>query len=153
MIHHFENITHRQLLEDHSSSGVASMKEIDMITEMMETHGLSQPVMNVLVDYVLKRNQNKLSKNYLETIAAHWSRVKITTAEQAMDIAKREHHMYQQWQQKKQKQTKKSNEVLPKWFKEQKESNKKQPAKQEKSADEIEKDRQELEQFIKSFQK
>ncbi|MBU6080188.1 replication initiation and membrane attachment family protein [Allobacillus halotolerans] len=153
LIHHFENITHRQLLEDHSSSGVASMKEIDMITEMMETHGLSQPVMNVLVDYVLKRNQNKLSKNYLETIAAHWSRVKITTAEQAMDIAKREHHMYQQWQQKKQKQTKKSNEVLPKWFKEQKESNKKQPAKQEKSADEIEKDRQELEQFIKSFQK
>lgn len=129
------------------------MKEIDMITEMMETHGLSQPVMNVLVDYVLKRNQNKLSKNYLETIAAHWSRVKITTAEQADGIAKREHHMYQQWQQKKQKQTKKSNEVLPKWFKEQKESNKKQPAKQEKSADEIEKDRQELEQFIKSFQK
>ncbi|MFB9973454.1 hypothetical protein FPQ10_04230 [Allobacillus sp. SKP2-8] len=154
LIHHFETITHRQLLEDHSSSGVASMKEIDMITDMMETHGLAQPVMNVLVDYVLKRNQNKLSKNYLETIAAHWSREKIATAEQAMDIAKREHHMYQQWQQKKQKQTKKSNEVLPKWFKEQKESNKKQqPVKQEKSADEIEKDRQELEQFIKSFQK
>ncbi|MBR7554249.1 replication initiation and membrane attachment family protein [Allobacillus sp. GCM10007491] len=153
LIHHFETITHRQLLEDQSSSGVASMKEIDMITEMMETHGLEQPVMNVLVDYVLKRNQNKLAKNYLETIAAHWSREKITTAEQAMDIAKREHHMYQKWQQKKQTQTKKSNEVLPKWFKEQKESKKKQPVKQEKSAEELEKDRQELEQFIKSFQK
>ncbi len=158
LINHFETITHRELLEDQSNSGVASMKEVDMITEMMEEHGLEQPVMNVLVDYVLKRNQNKLAKNYLETIAAHWSREKITTAEQAMDIAKREHGMYQKWRQKnnqRQQTQKRNSEVLPKWYKEQKESGKQQKAKpkQNKSAAELEKEKKELEQFFKSFQK
>ncbi|WP_279401775.1 DnaD domain protein [Piscibacillus salipiscarius] len=88
LIEHFNSISHRELLEDLSASGRASMKEIDMLTSIMEEHGLPQPVMNVLVDYVLKRNQNKLSKNYIETIAAHWSREGITSAKQAMQIAK-----------------------------------------------------------------
>ncbi|WP_188206384.1 replication initiation and membrane attachment family protein [Alkalibacillus aidingensis] len=154
LIHHFNSITHRELLEDHSSSGIASMKEIEMITNLMEEHGLTQPVTNVLVHYVLKKNGNKLSRNYLDTIAAHWSREKITTAKEAMDIAKREHHMYQKWQEKKKQKNEKrsaakSNEVLPKWFKEQKQQ---EQAKQATPANEKQPDEgKDLEAFFKSF--
>ncbi|TFB24994.1 hypothetical protein E3U55_00975 [Filobacillus milosensis] len=161
LIQHFNNITHRELLEDFSSSGRASMKEVDMITNMMEEHGLTQPVMNVLVDYVLKRNGNKLSKNYLETIAAHWSREDIQSAKDAMQIAKREHHMYETWKQKKsqnQRKQQRSKEVLPKWFEEERKNKRKstQPAQEPKkqiNTGESQKKREELEAFIKNYSK
>ncbi|WP_307066721.1 replication initiation and membrane attachment family protein [Alkalibacillus filiformis] len=156
IIQHFNDITHRELLEDHSNSGVASMKEVEMITDLMEEHGLSQPVMNVLVHYVLRKNGNKLNRNYIDTIAAHWSREGVTTAKTAMDMAKREHKMYQTWQQKKQqkqqKQSKtagKSKEVLPKWFKEQKQQQtEKEP---EQKTEDSEAKNEELTEFFKSF--
>ncbi|WP_027964287.1 replication initiation and membrane attachment family protein [Halalkalibacillus halophilus] len=156
LIKHFHTITHRELLEDQSSSGIASFKELEMITSIMETHGLKQPVMNVLVDYVLKKNQNKLSKNYIDTIASHWSRENISTAKQAMDIAKREHHIYQTWQEKKKQTQKKktdSKEVLPKWFKEQQEEKRSEDEKKHgpPSTDQAEENQEELEAFFKSF--
>ena len=45
-------------------------------------------VVNVLIDYVLKTNDNKLERGLVETIAGHWSRKKIETVEEAMEIAK-----------------------------------------------------------------
>ncbi|WP_162297868.1 replication initiation and membrane attachment family protein [Halalkalibacillus sediminis] len=158
IIQHFESVTHREILEDHSSSGKASMKEVNMLTDMMEEHGLSQPVMNVLVHYVLNKIGNKLSKNYIETIAAHWSRAHITTAKEAMDLAKQENNMYQKWQQKNQQKTQsynkqqKSKEVLPKWYQEEKNQKKtsQQPA-QQRSAPQDDKEQEELEKFFKSF--
>ncbi|SEQ71917.1 replication initiation and membrane attachment family protein [Piscibacillus halophilus] len=158
LIERFNSISHRELLEDLSSSGRASMKEIDMITSIMEEHGLSQPVMNVLVDYVLKRNQNKLSKNYIETIAAHWSREDISTAKEAMNIAKREHHMYETWKQKKnqnQKKQQRSKEVLPKWFEEERKQKKQTSPSQKQGSNQgdVQKKREELEAFIKNYSK
>ncbi|MGM8215568.1 replication initiation and membrane attachment family protein [Bacillaceae bacterium W0354] len=151
LIEHFEKISHRELLEDFSTSGKASMKEINMLTDVMEEHGLTQPVMNVLVDYVLKRSGNKLNRNYIDTIAAHWSREGIATAKAAMQIAKREHHLYQNWQQKKTtKQEPARKEVLPKWYQEQKQqkSDKGIPQKETEDLDQID---QEVEEFFKRY--
>ncbi|MGP4071322.1 replication initiation and membrane attachment family protein [Piscibacillus sp. B03] len=160
LIQRFNSISHRELLEDLSASGRASMKEVDMLTTIMEEHGLSQPVMNVLVDYVLKRNQNKLSKNYIETIAAHWSREGISQAKEAMQIAKREHHMYETWKQKKnqnqnQKRQQRSKEVLPKWFQDERKQKKQtsEPTKKPVNQHDTKKKREELEAFIKNYSK
>nr|WP_279588343.1 DnaD domain protein [Alkalibacillus almallahensis] len=131
------------------------MKEVDMLTSVMEEHGLNQPVMNVLVHYVLNKNGNKLNRNYIETIAAHWSREGIETAQQAIELAKQEHKLYQTWQQKKQRQgskqsnSKKSSEVIPKWFKEQKQ--KKQSEDQSNDQQEAETQDEDLAAFFKSF--
>ncbi|WP_411953625.1 replication initiation and membrane attachment family protein [Alkalibacillus sp. S2W] len=155
LIEHFNTITHRELLEDYATSGLASMKEVDMLTNVMEEHGLNQPVMNVLVHYVLNKNGNKLNRNYIETIAAHWSREGIETAQQAIELAKQEHKLYQTWQQKKQRQgskqsnSKKSSEVIPKWFKEQKQ--KKQSEDQSNDQQEAETQDEDLAAFFKSF--
>ena len=62
-----------------------------LIEDLMIDYKLSAGVVNVLIDYVLKTNDNKLSRNLVETIAGQWSRNKIETVEEAMDIAKKNH--------------------------------------------------------------
>ena len=44
-----------------------------------------------LIDYVLKVNNQKLNKNYIETIASQWKRLGIETVEEAMNACKKEH--------------------------------------------------------------
>lgn len=153
LIQHYEKITHRELLEDLSSSRKASIKEIDMLTNIMEEHGLTQPVMNVLVDYVLRRSGNKLNRNYIETIAAHWSREGIKTAKEAMEIAKREHQLYQKWEEKKsRKKQPVRKEVLPKWYIEQKEKEK-NANQQNKAKEDLDKIQREVEEYFKQYSK
>lgn len=48
-------------------------------------------VVNVLVDYVLKINNNKLSKSFIEAIATQWKRSNIETVEEAMKLAEMEY--------------------------------------------------------------
>ena len=44
-----------------------------------------------MLSYVLKINNQKLNKNYIETIAGQWVRLNIETVEDAMKIAESEH--------------------------------------------------------------
>ena len=69
-------------------------------------------VVNVLVDYVLKINNNKLIKSFVEVIASQWSKSGIETVEDAMNIAEKEYK-------KKKNITVKSPKVVsstPDWF-------------------------------------
>ena len=52
---------------------------------------LKPAVVNVLIDYVLKKNNNKLNLAFVETIAGQWKRMKIETASDAMLVAEKEH--------------------------------------------------------------
>ena len=57
----------------------------------MTKQKLKPGVVNVLIDYVLKINNKKLTKNFVEAIASQWARLKIETVEDAMKQAKKEH--------------------------------------------------------------
>ena len=48
-------------------------------------------MVNVLIDYVLRKNNNKLVTSYVETIAGQWKRAGIKTAKEAMEFAEKEH--------------------------------------------------------------
>ena len=48
-------------------------------------------VVNVLIDYVLRKNNNKLTNAYVETIAAQWGRAGLKNAKDAMAFAEKEH--------------------------------------------------------------
>ena len=52
--------------------------------------GLQPAVVNVLVDYVLKKNNNKLTQAFVETIASQWKRCNIETASEAIELARKE---------------------------------------------------------------
>ena len=67
-------------------------------------------VINVLVDYVLRINDNKLNRGYVEAIAGGWIRSNIETASQAMERAEKEHKKNQK------KVFKEKTEDTPVWF-------------------------------------
>lgn len=68
---------------------------------------LTPGVINVLLDFVLKTTNNKLSMNYVDAIASQWKKSKITTVEDAINIAKSEY---------KKKRVKTRVSLEPEWF-------------------------------------
>ncbi|CQR48098.1 Replication initiation and membrane attachment protein [Paraliobacillus sp. PM-2] len=117
-----EEISPRQLLEDLSNGNQASKQDLKMIADVMSQQGLTPGVMNVLIHYVMLKTDMKLTKSYLEKIASHWARKNVKTVRQAMTLAKSEHNKYQQWSTQKKPRYQKSGkkEVVPDWFRKQK---------------------------------
>lgn len=117
LIHRFETMSPRQLLEDLSDGSRASERDLKIISDVMMNQNIPKPVMNVLVHYALMQSNMRLSKPYLETIASHWSRANLRTAKEAMDFAKREINEFKNRQNRRKGRTS-NKEVIPDWFKE-----------------------------------
>lgn len=118
LIYRFETMTPRQLLEDLSGGQQASERDLKIIRDVMISQNIPEPVMNVLVHYVLIQSNMKLSKAYLETIASHWSRANLQTAKEAMEFAKNE--INEMKNRKNKRKQRKSTEIIPDWFNERK---------------------------------
>ncbi|MFB1050865.1 replication initiation and membrane attachment family protein [Paraliobacillus sp. JSM ZJ581] len=122
LVRMLEEISPRELLEDLSNGNQPSMQDLKMVGDVMSEQGLTPGVMNVLIHYVMLKTDMKLTKSYLEKIASHWARKNVKTVRQAMTLAKSEHNKYQKWSTNKkpfyQKSVKK--EIVPDWFKKQK---------------------------------
>ncbi|QXE00672.1 replication initiation and membrane attachment family protein [Terribacillus sp. DMT04] len=88
LVHMLETISPKQLLEDISGNGTAAASDLKVIRDVMAEQGMAPGIMNVLVYYVLLKSDMKLSKAYMEKIAAHWARKKVSTVREAMEIAK-----------------------------------------------------------------
>ena len=67
-----------------------SKKDLLLVENLMVDYALPPGVVNVLIDYVLRINDNKLTKNFVLTIANQWKRSNINTVEEAMAICKKE---------------------------------------------------------------
>lgn len=93
-----------------SKTGVSSLSKSDakLLEHLMIDLDLKAGVVNVLIDYVLRINDNKLTPNFVEAIALQWKRSKIETVEDAMSIAKKEY--------KSRGVKKETSKVTPKWM-------------------------------------
>ena len=108
----FENYSPYEFLKNKNKGVKPSERDMKILEELLIDMQLKPAVVNVLVDYTLKTNNNKLVKAYVETIAGQWKRNGIETASEAMDLAIKE-------QGKKCKVTSKKKEcVTPEWFNE-----------------------------------
>ena len=94
--------------------------EVDLANELIFKYGFPPAVVNVLLQFVLIRAKKKLNKNYVHKIAAHWQRENIQTAEQAIEISRKEHDQYVDWQNASKAPTYKRkntrDEKVPEWF-------------------------------------
>lgn len=72
----------------HGRSVILATK--NLLTSLQTEMGLKQEVINVLVEYVLENNNNRLSRNYIETIASTWMRNGIDSKEKAFEALKEE---------------------------------------------------------------
>lgn len=117
LFHKFETMSPREILEDYSGGNKASRQELKMISEIMDSQGLTIPVTNVLIHYTLLQNKNELSRAYLEAIASNWSRAKLETAEEAIAYARsRRAKMIESVQAKKSGIPKSyQREIIPEW--------------------------------------
>ncbi len=68
----------------------------ELVENLFIKHGMNPGVVNVLIDYVMLQTDKKLPKNFVETIADHWNRKNIRTAQEAMEFARLEHDKYNQ---------------------------------------------------------
>lgn len=108
----FENYSPYEFLKAKNKGVKPSDRDMKILEELIIDMQLKPAVVNVLIDYTLKTNNNKLVKAYIETIAGQWKRNGIETANEAMDLAKKEHG-------KKCKINSKKKEcVTPEWFNE-----------------------------------
>ena len=85
-------------------------KDLQIIEYLIIDQKLNPGVVNVLIDYVLKINNNKLVRNFVEQIAAQWKRSKITTVSDAMNIAMNE------YDKNKTKKNLSTKEIVPQWL-------------------------------------
>lgn len=137
MLYVFENTTPYDFLMGKYKGVKPTSRDLKLLEYLAVELKMKPAVINVLIDYVLRINDNKLNRNYVETIAGQWIRCNITTASSAMERAEKEH--------KKNKTkvfTNKQKDVptVPVWFNEKNDSE-----------DISDKEKEELENLLKDF--
>ena len=140
MIYTFETIRPYELLKSKNNGNEPTARDLKLAEDLIINYGLKPGVTNVLIDYILKTNNNKLTRSLAETIAGQWQRLNIETVDEAMRVAEKEHKKY-----RKNKPITKNTKIIkeeriPEWFN-------KKIEKQEVSKDRLE----EMEDLLKEY--
>lgn len=114
MIHMFETTSPYDFINSKYKTGTPSNSDLKIISYLLLDLDLKPGVVNVLVDYVLKINNNKLVKSFIDVIAAQWKKSNIETVEDAMNLAEEE---YKKRNNNKEKRTQiNKTDKKPEWF-------------------------------------
>ena len=96
-IHYLETTSPLEVMKHNHNGGEVVEADLAIIENVMMNQNLNPGVVNVLIEYVMMKAEKKFTKNYVEKIAGHWSRMKIVTVKDAMELARNEHRKYQTW--------------------------------------------------------
>ena len=110
LINQFENMTPYEFLSSKQDSKPTD-KDMRIVEYLIAEQKLNPGVVNVLLDYVLKINNNKLVWKFVEHIAVQWKRSNIETVSDAVDFAQKEYLNNNKKTKGKQK-----VEVVPSWI-------------------------------------
>lgn len=116
MIYTFESTSPHDFLASKNVNGRITNTDKEVLSYLMIDLKLNPGVVNVLLDYVLRINNNKLNKKFVETIASQWIKSNIQNAEDALTLAKREYTERSKVKSKKESGNKKT-ENIPSWYK------------------------------------
>ena len=111
MLYIFENTTPYDFLRSKYKNVNPTARDLKLLEYLALELELAPAVINVLIDYVLRINNNKLNKAFVETIAGQWVRQGTKTASQAMSNAEKEHK-----KKSKNNYDSKTSTTLPVWF-------------------------------------
>ena len=115
MVYTFENITPYQLLKAKYKGAEPTDRDKKLIESLLIDQKLNPGVVNVLISYVSKVNNEQLTKSYVETIAGQWKRLNIETVEEAMKITEKEHKKLKKTVKPKEKVVKEEKNI-PAWL-------------------------------------
>ena len=108
----FESTTPYDFLKAKYGGSKPTTKDVTLIESLLVNQELNPGVVNVLIDYVLRINDKKLNKNFVEAIASQWKMSNICTVKDAMKQAEKEYRKMNQVKEKKSK----TEEKLPNWY-------------------------------------
>ena len=91
MIYIFENTSPYDFLRSKYKNNNPAPRDLKLLEYLAIDLNMTPAVINVLIDYVSRINDNKLTKSYVETIAGQWTRLGIKTATGAMTQAEKEY--------------------------------------------------------------
>ena len=141
MISVFETTKPYDFLKDKYKGVRPSEKDMKILEMLIIEFQLNPAVCNVLIDYILKTQDNRLVKNYVEAVASAWKKANLETAREAMEYATKVHKKkFKLRDNKNGSKTLKKEESVPEWFN--KSYEKKDMSKEKK---------EELEKFFKEF--
>ena len=112
MIKVFESYSPYEFLKAKYKGVKPTDRDMKILEMLLIDLKLNPAVVNVLIDFCLRTNNNKLVNNYIETIAGQWKRSGIETADEAMEFARKE------YKKNNKKDIKKPNKVVPLWLNE-----------------------------------
>lgn len=120
IINMFETTAPFDFIASKYKTGNPSDSDLKIISYLLLDLDLKPGVVNVLLDYVLRINNNKLTKSFVDTIASQWKKSNIETVDAAMKIAEEEHNKRKENENKKRNINNKSNVTIlenkPSWF-------------------------------------
>lgn len=116
MIYVFENTTPYNFLKGRSNGAKPSSRDLALLETLLSDFKLNPGVVNVLIDYVLKINNKKLTRGFLEAIASQWKRLNVETVEEAMREAEKEYKKSKKVIDVNNANKTTKKEVLPEWF-------------------------------------
>lgn len=90
IIEMFESVNPVDFLMNKYHGVKPTNRDIKIIESLVIDLELPPAVVNVLLDYVLRINNNRLSTNFIEAIAGQWKRAGLKNAKEAMDFAEKE---------------------------------------------------------------
>lgn len=114
IIYTFETLSPYDFLRGKYNGSNPTTRDTKMVETLLLEQELTPGVVNVLIDYVLRINDNKLNKNFVETIAGQWKRLNIKTVEEAMHQAEKEHKGFKTKSTTSYKKV--STDAVPDWF-------------------------------------
>lgn len=114
VIHFYETTPPLTLLEIRSVGAQVAPADAKVVESLLLDYKLLPGVANVLIDFVLYTNDMKLPKALVHKIAGHWSRKKIKTVKEAMQLALAEQK--REVPAKKTAARSKNRRPLPKWL-------------------------------------
>ena len=120
MIYTFESITPYELLKAKYKGAEPTDRDKRIIESLLVDQELSTGVVNVIIAYTLKTNNERLTKSYIETIAGQMKRLNVETVEEAMSVTEKEHKKLKKLFNKNNNTYQPKKEVkeeLPEWFK------------------------------------
>lgn len=92
IIQMFESINPVDFLRNKYNGVKPLNRDIKIIESLIIDLEMPPAVVNVLLDYVLRKSNNRLSTGYIEAIAGQWKRAGLKNASEAMEFAEKENN-------------------------------------------------------------
>lgn len=119
----FEETSPYEVLQTLAGGGTPAAPDLRLVEGLMMDQKLNPGVVNVLIAFMMKMNDYKLNKSYVEKIAGQWARKGIKTVRDAMRVTRDEYvtrsgspSSQKAKKEKPRRRTERHEEVLPKWM-------------------------------------